>query len=865
MPKNNRFGDTDLAWLDIRHINSEINRITRQIRAKQNPQNEDKQPKSFAARHGYGTEDMVDSLTQNTPLIGLGLKYLLQRKKKKKAQEGLPEDLDYLEHLYGVKSKVYQERADRRKRLAEEREARRPRRKKKTPGAPGPGGPGTPDEPENIETGMAAPGAFNAPKPNILDAEFEDIVPPSPKQINDKEGHKDEEAKENARNQSLHPELPKELAAPTPRDPNEPIITPPPPIITPPPQEPEKAPLQLGPGKLKRKRDAKGHFAKGYEEDNFVPKQKGVTPGFGGIAESKTSEATPDENKDTKLIETDLGFLKITAIKIKEDLEKFHDDTQSKTDDQLIVEEEKREEEKAEHKELIDTIKLLGSGKGDTDGLGKKGTKKSENDNIIHKVLEGEGIFAGVKALGEKMLKFLPAVGEAAVPITIAVVGSVVAYGAYEGGKEKDKERAKLIEQGRLPAGYTGAYNLQTPSTINDPKKLDHAQAMLGPKTLIIPYTDTEIKAGAEAKTKDKNPAHQKSFSETDYITESGGIQDQPPGTKNTPPTVPVPLPPTATENAISGLWEGAKTALNFPKLIKPKKTMKFSKEQQNTIDTIRTELTQQGMNEKQINAILGNVGKETGFTNKEESFVYNVARAKTVFGVRFKGMSNAQIGDLIKDEKKFAEFLYGGQMGNTQEGDGLRFRGRGYIQITGRDNYTNASKDIFGDDRLVKNPELVDQSDVALKVLTWWMKTRGSQMAKSMGIDLDRGTQDDINLAYTSSVAGHALSRNSKNSFVQEDISKVDTYSGMNLATPPPAEAVMAAKTPSNQGADILKTNSDIADKKASDTDQGTGTTVVAPTNTNIANTSVFTSPTTPHNNDNTFRDTRYKNSVNT
>ena len=74
-----------------------------------------------------------------------------------------------------------------------------------------------------------------------------------------------------------------------------------------------------------------------------------------------------------------------------------------------------------------------------------------------------------------------------------------------------------------------------------------------------------------------------------------------------------------------------------------------------------------------------------------------------------------------------------------------------------------------------------------------------------------------------------------------------------------------MAAKTPSNQGADILKTNSDIADKKASDTDQGTGTTVVAPTNTNIANTSVFTSPTTPHNNDNTFRDTRYKNSVNT
>lgn len=46
--------------------------------------------------------------------------------------------------------------------------------------------------------------------------------------------------------------------------------------------------------------------------------------------------------------------------------------------------------------------------------------------------------------------------------------------------------------------------------------------------------------------------------------------------------------------------------------------------------------------------------------------------------------------------------------LGNDFPGDGVRFKGRGYIQTTGRNNYKIVSMEMFGDDTLVKNPDLL-------------------------------------------------------------------------------------------------------------------------------------------------------------
>lgn len=46
--------------------------------------------------------------------------------------------------------------------------------------------------------------------------------------------------------------------------------------------------------------------------------------------------------------------------------------------------------------------------------------------------------------------------------------------------------------------------------------------------------------------------------------------------------------------------------------------------------------------------------------------------------------------------------------LGNLHPGDGKKFMGRGPIQITGRDNYTRMSRELFGDDRLTMTPDLL-------------------------------------------------------------------------------------------------------------------------------------------------------------
>ena len=62
--------------------------------------------------------------------------------------------------------------------------------------------------------------------------------------------------------------------------------------------------------------------------------------------------------------------------------------------------------------------------------------------------------------------------------------------------------------------------------------------------------------------------------------------------------------------------------------------------------------------------------------------------------------------------------------LGNTQGGDGIRFKGRGLIQITGRFNYIQLSKDL-GED-FIKNPALLSTPKYAVQSACWfWNKNK--------------------------------------------------------------------------------------------------------------------------------------------
>jgi predicted chitinase len=89
-----------------------------------------------------------------------------------------------------------------------------------------------------------------------------------------------------------------------------------------------------------------------------------------------------------------------------------------------------------------------------------------------------------------------------------------------------------------------------------------------------------------------------------------------------------------------------------------------------------------------------------------------------------------AQVGHESVSLRYFEEIASGAayegrqDLGNTQPGDGKRFKGRGPIQLTGRANYTAAGKALGLD--LVGNPAMAAQPQHAFRVSAWWWKNHG-------------------------------------------------------------------------------------------------------------------------------------------
>ena len=148
-------------------------------------------------------------------------------------------------------------------------------------------------------------------------------------------------------------------------------------------------------------------------------------------------------------------------------------------------------------------------------------------------------------------------------------------------------------------------------------------------------------------------------------------------------------------------------------------------------IDLVVKELNNVGItNPNAIMGVLSVIAKESNFKPKGEKGYSgtSLSRIKEVFGKNtikvnidnikkgtpFKNLTDDQILRLKSSNEKFFNALYGGRIGNNQPGDGWKFRGRGFNQLTGRSNYRKAGFE--------SNPDAVNNPASAAKVVAKFM-----------------------------------------------------------------------------------------------------------------------------------------------
>jgi len=114
----------------------------------------------------------------------------------------------------------------------------------------------------------------------------------------------------------------------------------------------------------------------------------------------------------------------------------------------------------------------------------------------------------------------------------------------------------------------------------------------------------------------------------------------------------------------------------------------------------------------------LAQAGHESGqFKATSENLNYS---SKGLLGIFPKYFTPALAESYSRQPQKIANRVYGGRMGNGAEptGDGFKFRGRGYIQLTGKDNYTQFDKTVPED--ILANPDLIS-GKYALMSAAWF------------------------------------------------------------------------------------------------------------------------------------------------
>jgi putative chitinase len=127
--------------------------------------------------------------------------------------------------------------------------------------------------------------------------------------------------------------------------------------------------------------------------------------------------------------------------------------------------------------------------------------------------------------------------------------------------------------------------------------------------------------------------------------------------------------------------------------------------------------------NIKRQAAFIAQCAHESGsFTTFIENLNYSAEGLHNTFPKYFASVQAAK--PFERQPEKIANKVYGGRMGNNTTGEGWKFRGRGLIQLTGKENYTKCGKTIGVD--LLTNPDYASTIEGAFKTALWFWNSNG-------------------------------------------------------------------------------------------------------------------------------------------
>jgi putative chitinase len=146
----------------------------------------------------------------------------------------------------------------------------------------------------------------------------------------------------------------------------------------------------------------------------------------------------------------------------------------------------------------------------------------------------------------------------------------------------------------------------------------------------------------------------------------------------------------------------------------------------------------------------LAQAGHESGgFKAVNENLNYGAKGLLGIFKKYFPTEAKAKLYE--RKPEKIANLVYGGRMGNGPEtsGEGFKFRGRGYIQLTGKDNYK--AFDAVVPENLIESPDLV-ATKYPLLSAAWFFHKNGLHKIA------DGGATDAVVTSVTKRVNGGTI-----------------------------------------------------------------------------------------------------------